>query len=63
MKSSADSRTGFGGQSGDWRLGALEHGVLGIGEVRVRGKVLPADDGLRVAGLEPLKLRAKKVWH
>jgi len=49
------------GASGDLApLAHLSTVLLGIGEVRVRGKVLPADDGLRVAGLEPLKLRAKE---
>ena len=49
------------GASGD--LAPLAHMstvLLGIGSVRVHGKVLPAADGLRMAGLEPLKLRAKE---
>ncbi|HEY2633630.1 MAG TPA: histidine ammonia-lyase, partial [Steroidobacteraceae bacterium] len=49
------------GASGDLApLAHLSTVLLGIGEVRVHGKVLPAADGLRVAGLEPLKLRAKE---
>src|SRR6202041_4104012 len=31
-----------------------------IGQARVRGKVLPAGEGLALAGLAPLKLRAKE---
>src|ERR1700730_17910193 len=49
------------GASGD--LAPLAHMstvLLGIGQVRVRGKVLPAMEGLRLAGLEPVKLRAKE---
>src|SRR6202795_1251490 len=49
------------GASGD--LAPLAHMstvLLGIGSVRVRGKVLPAMEGLRLAGLEPVKLRAKE---
>jgi histidine ammonia-lyase len=34
--------------------------LLGLGEVRVGGKVLPAVEGLRLAGLQPMKLRAKE---
>lgn len=49
------------GASGDLApLAHLSTVLLGIGEVRVQGKVLPAADGLRLAGLEPLKLRAKE---
>jgi histidine ammonia-lyase len=49
------------GASGDLApLAHLSTILLGIGEVRVRGKVLPAADGLRLAGLAPLKLRAKE---
>jgi histidine ammonia-lyase len=49
------------GASGDLApLAHLSTVLLGIGEVRVRGQVLPAADGLRAAGLEPLKLRAKE---
>jgi histidine ammonia-lyase len=49
------------GASGDLApLAHLSTVLLGIGEVRVRGAVLPAADGLRVAGLVPLKLRAKE---
>jgi histidine ammonia-lyase len=34
--------------------------LLGIGQVRVRGSTLPAGEGLKLAGLAPLKLRAKE---
>jgi len=49
------------GASGD--LAPLAHMstvLLGIGQVRVRGKVLPAAAGLSLAGLEPMNLRAKE---
>jgi histidine ammonia-lyase len=49
------------GASGD--LAPLAHMstvLLGIGSVRVADRVLPAREGLRLAGLEPLKLRAKE---
>jgi histidine ammonia-lyase len=49
------------GASGDLaplaHLGAV---LLGIGQVRVQGKVLPAASGLRLAGLKAFKLRAKE---
>jgi histidine ammonia-lyase len=49
------------GASGDLApLAHLSTVLLGIGEVRVRGAVLPAAEGLRLAGLSPLKLRAKE---
>src|SRR6202034_1499237 len=49
------------GASGDLApLAHLSTVLLGIGQVRVRGSMLPAADGLRMAGLEPLKLRAKE---
>jgi len=49
------------GASGDLApLAHLSTTLLGIGEVRVGGAVRPAAEGLRVAGLEPLKLRAKE---
>ena len=49
------------GASGDLApLAHLSTVLLGIGQVRVRGAILPAADGLRLAGLEPLKLRAKE---
>ncbi|MHB8723120.1 MAG: histidine ammonia-lyase [Steroidobacteraceae bacterium] len=49
------------GASGDLApLAHLSTALLGIGEVRVAGKVRPAAEGLRAAGLEPLKLRAKE---
>jgi histidine ammonia-lyase len=49
------------GASGD--LAPLAHMstvLLGVGAVRVRGAVLPAAEGLRLAGLAPLKLHAKE---
>lgn len=49
------------GASGDLApLAHLSTALLGIGEVRVGGTVRPAADGLRMAGLKPLKLRAKE---
>ena len=38
----------------------LSTALLGLGKVRVRGTMLPAADGLRMAGLKPIKLRAKE---
>ncbi|HET8726165.1 MAG TPA: aromatic amino acid lyase, partial [Alphaproteobacteria bacterium] len=49
------------GASGD--LAPLAHmsaALLGVGEVRVRGRRWPAADGLRQAGLEPLALAPKE---
>jgi histidine ammonia-lyase len=49
------------GASGDLApLAHLSTVLLGIGQVRVQGTVLPAADGLRLAGLKPLRLRAKE---
>ena len=49
------------GASGDLApLAHLSTVLLGIGQVRVRGATLPAAEGLGLAGLEPLKLRAKE---
>jgi histidine ammonia-lyase len=49
------------GASGDLApLAHLSTVLLGIGQVRVRGALLPAAEGLRLAGLEPIKLRAKE---
>jgi histidine ammonia-lyase len=49
------------GASGDLApLAHLSTILLGIGQVRVRGTVLPAAQGLPLAGLKPLKLRAKE---
>jgi histidine ammonia-lyase len=49
------------GASGDLApLAHLSAALLGIGRVRVGGRVLAAGDGLQIAGLEPLKLRAKE---
>jgi histidine ammonia-lyase len=49
------------GASGDLaplaHLGAI---LLGIGQVRANGRLLPAGEGLRRAGLEPFKLRPKE---
>jgi histidine ammonia-lyase len=49
------------GASGD--LAPLAHlgaALLGFGQVRVQGKILPAVAGLALAGLQPFKLRAKE---
>jgi histidine ammonia-lyase len=49
------------GASGDLApLAHLSTVLLGIGEVRVRGAVLPAREGFGLVGFEPLKLRAKE---
>ena len=49
------------GASGDLApLAHLSTILLGIGEVRVAGRVLPAAEGLRLAGLAPFHLRAKE---
>jgi histidine ammonia-lyase len=49
------------GASGDLApLAHLSTVLLGIGQVRVRGAVLPAAEGLNLAGLTVLKLRAKE---
>ena len=49
------------GASGDLApLAHLSTVLLGIGQVRVRGAILPARDGLGQAGIAPLKLRAKE---
>ena len=49
------------GASGDLApLAHLSTVLLGIGQVRARGAMLPAAEGLRLAGLLPLKLRAKE---
>jgi histidine ammonia-lyase len=49
------------GASGDLApLAHLSTVLLGIGQVRVRGEVLPAAEGLSRAGLGILKLRAKE---
>jgi histidine ammonia-lyase len=49
------------GASGDLaplaHLGAV---LLGIGKVRIEGKILDAAQGLKTAGLQPFKLRAKE---
>jgi histidine ammonia-lyase len=49
------------GASGDLApLAHLSAVLLGLGQVRVGGKVLAAGEGLRIAGLEPIRLRAKE---
>jgi histidine ammonia-lyase len=49
------------GASGDLApLAHLSIALLGLGSVRVRGEMLPAATGLELAGLEPIKLRAKE---
>jgi histidine ammonia-lyase len=49
------------GASGDLApLAHLSAALLGLGQVRVRGTILPAADGLRKAGLAPIKLHAKE---
>jgi histidine ammonia-lyase len=49
------------GASGD--LAPLAHlgaSLLGLGQVRIGGALMPAEEGLRAAGLRPIKLRAKE---
>jgi histidine ammonia-lyase len=49
------------GASGDLApLAHLSAALLGLGNVRVKGRVMPAADGLKVAGLAPIELRAKE---
>jgi histidine ammonia-lyase len=49
------------GASGDLApLAHLSIALLGLGQVRVNGSVLPAADGLKRAGLKPIKLHAKE---
>jgi histidine ammonia-lyase len=49
------------GASGDLApLAHLSIALLGLGSVRVRGKVMPALEGLELAGLKPVTLRAKE---
>src|SRR3984957_2809092 len=49
------------GASGDLvPLAHLSAVLLGLGQVRVGGKMLPAGEGLRIAGLQPIRLRAKE---
>ncbi|HXC22529.1 MAG TPA: aromatic amino acid lyase, partial [Steroidobacteraceae bacterium] len=49
------------GASGDLApLAHLSTALLGLGQVRVRGTMLPAADGLSMAGLKPIKLHAKE---
>ncbi|MGL5741405.1 MAG: histidine ammonia-lyase [Legionella sp.] len=49
------------GASGD--LAPLAHmslPLLGVGEVRYQGKMIPALEGLKIAGLKPIELEAKE---
>src|SRR5271156_4582671 len=49
------------GASGDLApLAHLSTALLGMGRVRVRGAMLPAAEGLKRAGLKPIKLHAKE---
>jgi len=49
------------GASGDLApLAHLSAVLLGIGQVRASGRILPAAEGLALAGLKPSKLRAKE---
>lgn len=49
------------GASGDLApLAHLSAALLGVGQVRVAGIPMPAADGLRHAGLQPIKLHAKE---
>jgi histidine ammonia-lyase len=49
------------GASGDLApLAHLSAGLIGTGEMRVNGQLLPAVEGLKRAGLEPLSLAAKE---
>jgi histidine ammonia-lyase len=49
------------GASGDLApLAHLSAALLGLGQVRVHGTTMAASDGLRIAGLQPIKLRAKE---
>src|SRR5579863_8738184 len=49
------------GASGDLApLAHLSQGLIGVGEVRMGGQVLPAADALAKAGIAPVKLEAKE---
>jgi len=49
------------GASGDLApLAHLSATLLGVGQVRLHGRLVPAADGLRQAGLTPIRLRAKE---
>lgn len=49
------------GASGDLvPLAHLALPLLGIGEVRHKGKMIPAVEGLSIAGLQPIELKAKE---
>ncbi len=49
------------GASGDLApLAHLSAALLGVGSVRVRGQVLPAAEGLRLAGLQAVRLHPKE---
>ena len=49
------------GASGDLApLAHLASPLIGVGELKVGGEVVPATEGLKAAGLEPIVLRAKE---
>jgi histidine ammonia-lyase len=49
------------GASGDLApLAHLASTLIGVGELKVAGQIVPATEGLRAAGLEPIVLRAKE---
>ena len=49
------------GASGDLApLAHLASTLIGVGELKVAGRVVPATEGLKAAGLEPIVLRAKE---
>jgi histidine ammonia-lyase len=49
------------GASGDLApLAHLSAALLGVGRVRVQGRILPALEGIALAGLQPIKLHAKE---
>jgi histidine ammonia-lyase len=49
------------GASGDLApLAHLASSLIGVGDLKVAGKVVPATEGLKAAGLEPIVLRAKE---
>ena len=49
------------GASGDLApLGHLAAVLIGVGELRHQGRVMPAAEGLKLAGLEPLRLAPKE---
>ncbi len=49
------------GASGDLApLAHLSAALIGVGEMRVKGKIIPAIEGLKAAGLAPIELAAKE---